>query len=144
MGGDVAPFAQIRAFNYSRQGATESGAGPMGFAINSANLTSIRGDVGVRLQHSYQVGSIRLTPQVWIGIEQEFGSTRNATTGSLASIQGTSFSVSPKAIDRTLGAVDFRLAATITDTAQIYLDVGGRVGNTTKQGTAIFGGQLRF
>jgi outer membrane autotransporter protein len=144
LGGDISPYAGLRLFNYSRQGATETSPTPIGLAIHAASLTSIRADAGVRLQHSYQLGTMKLTPQIWLGLEQEFGSTRNATTGSLAFIQSADFSVAPKAIDRTLAAAEIRLGADVTDNFQLYLDLNGRAGTTTKQGTAIFGGQLRF
>jgi uncharacterized protein with beta-barrel porin domain len=144
LGGDIAPYAGIRYFNYSRQGATETNVGPLGFAIQSNTLTSVRADIGVRLQHSYQVGAVKLTPQVWLGLEQEFGSTRNATNGSLANALGTSFSVSPKAIDRTMATAEIRLGAALSDSLQVYVDLNGRAGNAARQGTAVLGGQLRF
>ena len=143
-GGDIAPYAGLRIFNYSRQGATETNVTPLGFAIHAASLTSIRADLGLRLQHSYQVGTLKLTPQIWLGLEQEFGSTRNATTGNLAFAQGADFSVSPKTTDRTMATAEIRLGADLTDSFQLYLDLNTRAGPTTRQATAIFGGQLRF
>jgi autotransporter-associated beta strand protein len=143
--GDIAPAFSLHYTNFNRGAVTESNVGPLGFHIDSQTMESVRGDLGVRLQHSFVTDGRVLTPTLWLGIEQAFNTPGGSVSGSLAGMPSTSgFTVSAPAPDRTMAVADLQLMARVNASFQLYLDVGGRFGGDSQQGQAVLGGQLRF
>jgi autotransporter-associated beta strand protein len=144
-GGDISPAFSLHYVTYNQGAVTESNAGALGFHIDARTMESLRGDLGVRLQHSFVANGNMLTPTLWLGIEQAFNTPSGTVSGALAGVpSGTAFSVSSPVPDRTMAVADLRLLARVNTSLQLYVDVGGRFGADGQQGQAILGGQLRF
>lgn len=142
---DIVPMASVHFVNYDRTAVNEANVDPLGFHIASQSTDSVRGDLGVRMQHSYDLNGIAVTPTLWLGLEQEFVATRRDASGYLTIAPvGTAFTAPTPSPDRTAAVMDLTVAARVSDRFQLYADLGGRLGAKSQQGQMVVGAQLRF
>jgi uncharacterized protein with beta-barrel porin domain len=139
-GGGLRPYARI-GVAFDRGGSVETGVGALGLSTQSNANASTWGEAGL-----LYVGAMSksVSPEVRIGVEQDFTGRERKVELGLAAIGGTSLTTDAIVPAATSGVVDAALNLHMSGRFRLISEIRGRFSSDQADAAATFGGVLQF
>jgi autotransporter-associated beta strand protein len=143
--GDLRPYARVTYADFGRGAVQESGLSGWGYTVASAQTTSILGEVGLLLGHSFAgEGGREIRPALQIGVQQELGDRSRDVSASATGLSGSGFALSSAAAPGVAGVVDASLKVVLSRRFELTTDLRGRFSGAATDASASLGGVFRF
>ena len=144
-GGDIRPYVRVAYAEFTRDSTTESGVGPLGFAVSSSSTTSALAEAGVLLAHAWVGENGReLRPALQLGVQNNLGDLSPTVEGGLEGVAGSSFMESSVRVPQVAAAADASLKVKLNQRFELTGDLRGRFGDAQSDASASLGGVFRF
>ncbi|MGB8602816.1 MAG: autotransporter domain-containing protein, partial [Rhizomicrobium sp.] len=141
---DVMPYARISYIRQYRGSTTETG-GSNNLAVAERNYNSLRGDIGARYSHDFDLGNaVRLTPEAGVGLSTELASSSRKSVVQLSS--DTSSWITPDYAKPDNFAYTARAGMTLKLDQDMTFSIytSGRKGKHGEEGMLGLNGSFRF
>ena len=143
--GDLRPYVRFSYAEFTRDSTTESGVGPLGFAVASASTTSALAEAGVLLSHSWAAGDGReVSPALQLGVQNNLGDRSSTVQGGLEGVAESAFTQYSVQVPQVVAAADASLKVKLNQSFELSADLRGRFGGSQTDEAASLGGVFRF
>jgi autotransporter-associated beta strand protein len=139
------PYVRFSYADFNRDATTESGVGPLGFAVGSASTASSRGEVGVLYsQVTTNASGALIEPSLRLGVQQEFSAVTRTVQASLQGLANTAFTEGAVNPERAAGVIDARLNVQVSGRFELLGAAGARFSGNQTEASISLGGAFHF
>ncbi len=144
-GGSVVPLAGISIVDVHQKAMAEEGVGTLGYSQQSTDFTSVRGELGVRLQRSFTTaGGVNLVPHLRMSMQQKLNEADQAVALELNGHPESSYYPSFAEPAITAFAATAALDISSGQNWDVRVSTGTRLSAREKQVVIGAGGSYRF
>jgi autotransporter-associated beta strand protein len=141
----IRPYLRAAYAETRRAGTTETGVGPVGFAVDSATDNSGYVEAGVLFTHNFAGERREARPSLQIGYQEAIGGRTHDVQASLwGGGPASAFSVGTVRAPAGAVVLDGSLKVVVDQRFEVWGGVRGRFGADLTEGSASLGGVFRF